>query len=685
MKLNEDKGRIKSRMEQSGMMTLIKIISSLILVISLIGCATNDFPKGFDPEEDISLKNFNSEDELNKFIEENANSYYYTDLPFRGGMMMDGPMMETAVKSVSDNNLDFSETNNQVQNIDEGDIIKTDGQYIYTSTADTLYIIKSYPAEDSEIVSTINLNNTISGLFVKDNKLVLFGAVFDRVTLNELSILPRQSMSFFQIYDITDRTNPKLIEDYKFEGFYFNSRMIDDNVYFITNSYPQRDYPIPCFFRGEEKMIMPIPAIYYYGYDYSNPMYVNINAFNLENLELNSKSIIVESSQNMYMSEENIYLTYTKYINEYELEIESVMEATQGYLTKEDSELISKIEMISTDILTKFEKDSKIYRVYQDRIAKLDKDTQDLIEKEAQRILKVKLNENKYYEFTVINKIAVDGLSINPSSSGKVYGHAMNQFSLDENDGILRIATTTNGRWDRFTNNMSESENHIFTLNSNMEIIDSLSGIAQNERIYSTRFIDDRLYMVTFRQVDPFFVVDLSNPEKIEIMGELKIPGFSRYLHPYDENHIIGIGRDASDEGRELGLKISLFDVSDVSNPKEVAKFISNEKYASSSAEYEHKAFLFSKEKEMLVIPVISYNNENYNGAFVFKINEEEIELRGLIEHPMNNYYYGGVERSLYIEDNLYTKSPSLLRINKISTLDGVKSIKLTPDDIKVY
>ncbi|MBW2998542.1 beta-propeller domain-containing protein [Candidatus Woesearchaeota archaeon] len=665
-------------------MKITNIILSLILLVSLVGCATDEvLPTGFDAKKDVGAKTFNSEDELINFLEENSQeNYYFTNTRSLGGEVLE---MEDSAKTIASSaNIDFSETNNQVQNVDEGDIIKTDGEYIYTSTSNVLYIVKSYPAEESEIISTIEAPDNINGLFINGDKLVVFGTLYDRDHFEELNILPRQSMSFFMIYDISDKEKPILIDEMKFEGYYFRSRMIDDNIYFITNSHQQRDYPMPIIFRNNEELKIAPDDIYYYDYNYNNPVYVNINAFNLDTLELESKSIIVESSQNMYMSENNIYLTYTKYVNEYELERKAVMQASKGYLTTEDNVLISEIKSIDSSILSQNEKESKVYRVFQDRISKLDRDTQKLIEKDSKKILKAKLDEIKHFEYTVINKINVDELDITPKSSGKVYGHTMNQFSLDENNDVLRIATTTNGRWDRFTNNRTESENHIFTLNESLEIIDSVSGIAQDERIYSTRFIEDKLYMVTFRQVDPFFVVDLSNPEEIEILGELKIPGFSRYLHPYDENHIIGIGRDANEDGRQLGLKISLFDVTDVSNPKEVAKYVSKDKYSSSTAEYEHKAFLFSKEKEMLVMPVRSYTAPRYSGAFVFKINEDEIELRGLIDHSKYGQYTF-VERSLYIEDNLYTKSPEVLRINKIDDLEGIKDIKFFPDNVKVY
>jgi len=229
-------------------------------------------------------------------------------------------------------------------------------------------------------------------------------------------------------------------------------------------------------------------------------------------------------------------------------------------------------------------------------------------------------------------------------------------------------------------------------LDANLNVIGELEGLAETEQIYSTRFMGDKLYMVTFRQVDPFFVIDLSDPTNIRELGELKIPGFSRYLHPYDENTIIGIGQDATETGRTTGLKISLFDVSDFTNPKEIAKYVSDDRYTDSSAMYEHKAFLFSKEKELMVIPIYSYgwedergrSRDDYNGALVFKITKDEIELRDLINHAegwLGGKGYGPqVERSLYIEDLLYTKSPYLLKINELDDLSLVKDVELWVD-----
>ena len=404
-------------------------------------------------------------------------------------------------------------------------------------------------------------------------------------------------MTYFNIYDISDRSNPILEKEYKFEGNYFNARMIDDYVYFVTRSSPQfrTNYPTPIIFEGTEARSMPAKNIYYYNIPYRNPQLATIHAINMKDSEedINSVAVAVESSQNMYMSQNNIFITYTEIINEYDLMKIIMKELMEPYLTDSDKELIEKIKSTDNDILSQYEKDEKIFRVYETYINYLTEDEQADMQETAEELLKKKLEEYKHLEYTIINKISTDKNKISVESNGKVPGHVINQFSMDEKDNILRIATTISRRWSSIDYSRTESTNNIYTLDKNMNIIGSLEGLAETESIYSTRFIDDRLYMVTFRQVDPFFVIDLSDPTDIKELGKLKIPGFSRYLHPYDDNTIIGIGQDATATGRTKGLKISLFDVEDVQNPTEVAKYVTEERYASSTALYEHKAFLF--------------------------------------------------------------------------------------------
>jgi len=659
----------------------------------------------FDFDKEVETKQFKSKNELLTFLQESSSGgndiYQYKSTGLNrmiesvADVAISAPAAEMQESGVGGGNLDYSETNIQVEGVDEADIIKTDGNYIYTISDSILYIIEAYPGEDAEIISTIKFDSNPSSLFINGDKLAVFGNFYDYDYMEKIGYSSYyNSMSYFNIYDISDRDDPELEKEYKFEGGYFRGRMIGDNVYFVTTSSPQYniDRPIPLIIEGDEMREIPISNIYYYDIRYNYPTYVNIHSINLADTSENvgSASLVVEGSQNMYMSENNIYMTYTEYISEYELEKQITMELLESNLSQYEIELIEKIKKTDNDVLTQYEKESKIWQVYDVHLRRMDRDEQEELRDEAEILLKKKLNETKYLEFTVIHKVEVDGEDIEPVANGKVPGHVINQFSMDEHNDVLRIATTVSARWSRFDSSRSESTNNIYTLDEDLEVMDEMEKIAEGEQIYSTRFIGGRLYMVTFRQIDPFFVIDLSNPYKIKKLGELKIPGFSRYLHPYDEDTIIGIGQEATETGRTTGLKISLFDVSDVTDPEEIAKYVTEERYASSSALYEHKAFLFSKEKNLLVIPAYSYDyydsGDSYNGAFVFNIEKDEIELRGLIDHSSSTDYYWqpAVERSLYIEELLYTKSNKLLRINKIEDLSKVKNIELNEPTTKI-
>ncbi|MBW2970626.1 beta-propeller domain-containing protein [Candidatus Woesearchaeota archaeon] len=700
--------------------TLFKIIiCSMLLVCIILGCtdtkpsAPGTQPQSgtyakfsFDPKSAVEDHSFKSVEEYNLFIRTNSwgSDYgYAVNYALEERSVMADSAMEAVAAPTAGGKVaqEYSETNVQVAGVDEGDIIKTDGEYIYTVSDDTLFIVNAYPGEDAEVVYSKEFKGNPTGLFVDGDRLAVFGDFNDLDFYKEIDFRPRYGMTFLDVYDISDRAEPELLESYKFEGSYFNSRMIDDYIYLVVRTTPEYrvDYPTPVVVRGDDVETIAVRDIYYYNIPYDHIQLVSVHALDINELgDVESKAVTVESGQNLYMSESNLYITYTEQISEYELQQEIMQELLEEYLTDADKALIEKIKQTDDDVLSRYEKKNKISMIYSSYLNYMDVDEAEELQDNAEELLLEKLEEYEYFEYTVINKLSVDGLDIEIEESAKVPGHVVNQFSMDEFDGVFRIATTVSQRWSRFEKSSVESTNNIYTLDEDLDMLDRLEGLAAGEQIYSTRFMGERLYMVTFRQVDPFFVIDLSNPKNIKELGKLKIPGFSRYLHPYDENIIIGLGQDATSTGRVRGLKISLFDVSDVENPKEIAKFVTDERWAQTTAMFEHHAFLFSKEKELLVIPAFSYDysdrSDGYNGAFVFHITEDEIELRGLIDHSMapgvaNRYYYyqPQVERSLWIDELLYTKSPTLLRINEIDDLSSVKNVELKQgaSEIKVY
>lgn len=312
-------------------------------------------------------------------------------------------------------------------------------------------------------------------------------------------------------------------------------------------------------------------------------------------------------------------------------------------------------------------------------------------------------------ESTEIHRIRINGLQIEFEASGEVPGRVLNQFSMDEYEGYFRIATTTGHVARVFSE--AASTNHVYVLDSEtLGIVGRLEGLAPGEEIYSARFMGSRCYLVTFKKVDPLFTIDLSNPAEPKVLGKLKIPGYSDYLHPYDENHLIGIGKETveAEEGDFAwyqGLKISLFDVSNVTSPREVGKIVIGDRGTDSPVLRDHHAFLFDGRRSLLVIPILeakifrekysggippdTYGEYVFQGAYVFNISPEEgISLRGRITHLENpedleksGYYFNSeyeVVRSLYIGDVLYTVSSGKIKANSITELSEIAEIKLS-------
>ncbi|MCW4003707.1 MAG: beta-propeller domain-containing protein, partial [Candidatus Bathyarchaeota archaeon] len=290
-------------------------------------------------------------------------------------------------------------------------------------------------------------------------------------------------------------------------------------------------------------------------------------------------------------------------------------------------------------------------------------------------------------QFTSIYRVRVDGSALAFEAKGSVAGYVLNQYAMDEYGGYFRLTTT----WQKET-----TMNYVSVLDINLAKVGELllPKFEERETIQSTRFMGDKCYVVTFEQKDPFFVVDLSDPTQPKVAGQLKIPGYSSYLHPYDSNHVIGIGMENNT------VKLSLFDVTNVNAPTETAKYIVEGDWTYSDALYEPKAFLFDKQKELLVIPVSitqyghvgggaekEYVAEGgyWQGAYVFKLTlTGGFEFRDGITHQENATsepyiidYNANVNRALYIGNTLYTVSNAKVKLNSLIDLSPIAEVKL--------
>lgn len=626
----------------------------------------------------------------------------------------------------------FSTTNIQVQGVDESDIVKTDGEFIYTVKDQSIMIIKAKPAGEMKIISEIALKGTPQELYIKENKLVVFGysnGAYAKMAGSMAPFRPFSSSTFFAVYDITDRVKPTMLKQLEFEGNYTSSRLIDNRLYFITanyNYYPFEDSPLPRVLENNnvisdskttEKYIYP--TVYYI----DTPSSLNattVTVFNLDSIDapLNSQVFLMPSGETVYASPQALYLAYTKYLSEYLLRMTVAREILGPRLSDRERQRVEAIAATDPFILSDDEKLQKINQIIELYISRLSVEQQKNLSKEIEDEFNRRhpdiANE---LEKTVVHKIAFSGDSLTYVGSGEVTGHLLNQYSLDEYNGKLRLATTRGQSWitpflpmmqgvgvmeDQAVSNISapiradssNSINNVYVLDESLKTIGKIESLAPGERIYSARFMGGRAYLVTFKQTDPLFVIDLSNPEKPVVLGQIKIPGFSNYLHPYDENTLIGLGKDVIDKGDQgievLGLKLSLFDVTEPTEPKELSAITLGGRGSDTAALYDYKAFLFDKEKNLLVIPAaltatgnIDYR-QDFQGSVIFNVTAKSIKESGRVTFRLvnemssqNNYIDDTVRRNIFIGDTLYSLSPATIKASQLTSLALIKSLDI--------
>ncbi|MGV8141720.1 MAG: beta-propeller domain-containing protein [Candidatus Woesearchaeota archaeon] len=709
------------------------IIGLLIIgVLGLTACSTPGpvTPETFDElNASQDLKKFGTVEELRSFLAEQSLSDGDTDAYYGRSLnkmtttgAMPTAMAESAVASdsVGGGASDYSQTNVQVEGVDEADFVKNDNRYIYLISNNKIVIIDAADAEDSEIISETEISSKndyygqpqVRELFLNKDKLAVFVDSYERTFYFEkYNIEPIETSrqnTIMYLYDVSDRENPEVIEKYVISGAYFSSRMIGDDVYIVTQEglYNWRYYDGPMI--AYAKTILR-PDIYYFDNPEQNYQMNTVTSINLGSEEVvDSESFMLGYGNTLMVSEDNIYIAYQKQQNwcwgwrctsvtgnERERFMTAVVPNLEGEIEQTIKNIISKdleedeewseISREFTSFYNKLMDDEEL----QDEYEKMFEDIEDAL---SEYDTKKALEQSK----TIIHKIAISDGEIEYQTKGEVDGRLLNQFSLDEYDGNLRVATTIN----YWLNNIGNKQyNNIYMLDKDMDVIGSLERLAENESIYSSRFVGEKLYLVTFRQIDPFFVIDLSNPKEPEVLGYLKIPGYSSYLHPISDTLIIGVGKDVGENEwggtSAKGIKISLFDVSDFNNPVELSKYGIGVEGSDSPVLHDHRAFMYSDTKNILVIPVTEivsrektgmydYRTSVWHGAYVFKIVDNGFSILGKVKHSSSDtrYYYWfdstSVTRSLYLDDTLYTISGKYVKANDLSNdLEDIKTLKL--------
>ncbi len=669
--------------------------------------------KYFEGTHDI--KKISSQEELEDILKASAlfgENFYDNRIIIRNIAVDEVVMFETAtsegvpvpsVVKTESGGLDYSTTNVQVANVDEPDYLKNDSKYVYIVSRNTLSIIDAYPAESAKLVLKIALDiesQYIQNMFLNDDRLVIFyNGQSDDEIIPQFDFVPRRSYSpvtHALIIDVTDKENPNILKDYSIDGHFRDARMIGDYAYFVTNSNINYQYPrLPVILESSVRIMTP-DAFYFDNIEqFSN--FNTLTAIDIFGDTINSETFLMGYTGAFYVSEDNFYLTYQQSMPFGFYENSSRDRFFDVVVPLLPNDIQDEIKAIQNDSsMNASTKWIKISELMQKSYNEMDKnDKEKLFEKIREALNEYDVKTQEETRKTIIHKISINEGEIEYVTMGSVPGRLLNQFSMDQSGDRFRVATTT----EYYTQYQGTVRaNAVYVLDEQLNIVGGLDQIAPDESIFSARFIGDRLYLVTFQQIDPFFVIDLST-DTPKILGELKITGFSNYLHPYDEEHIIGIGRDVKEieEGRvqQLGIKIALFNVADVKNPKVIDDVIIGDSSTYSEALNNHKAFFFDKTRGVLSIPIsgdVESLNENssskmfapdynrWNGFYVFDLDSSDgFNLKGTITHSADDsrYYGMGNARTFYIDDVLYTASERYLKMNSFNDLEEINSIKL--------
>ena len=559
----------------------------------------------------------------------------------------------TESSSSSSNTKDYSTTNIQVENVDEADIVKTDGDYIYSISEDNVIITDVKDPKQPKVVATIQSedDDIPEDIILYKDKLVVISAKGNQT---QRYYYNNRMNTVVKIYNITSREKPVLTKNYEMYEPYYTSRCIDNVLYVISSgNLRKEDDEIVVGYNEDnmEKELSVDKIKYLKDVKTTKQTLISTVDLNNETADIKLDSYLMNIS-NAYVSENAIYLLNQRYSNDTKMPI-SLLFGLKGVFGLED-----------------------YYEMYA---------------------------ESGYY--TEIYKFDIKE-NVEYKAKTKVKGKTINQYSLDEKDNHLRIALYDN------------DGSRVAIFDEDLKQIGISDNVAKGEKMYSSRFIGDKVYFVTYKTIDPLFVMDLSNEAKPKVLGKLKIPGYSTYLHPYDENHIIGIGMETkeiinrnsngkviSTTAKVVGMKMALFDVSNVNSPVQISSVVIGDSRTTSAILTNPKALLFSKEKSLIAIPVNNYSQDfevtssnnyetminnytkyskpyNAEGYFVYNINVQDgFKLKGVITHEKTNatYYYSNSKllRGLYIDNNLYTVSETMIKVNELDSLKAVGELKL--------
>ncbi|MEM1815362.1 MAG: beta-propeller domain-containing protein [Sulfolobales archaeon] len=608
-----------------------------------------------------------------------------------------GPTPKAAPVATSTTDTRVSRTNVQVESVDEPDMVKTDGRIITVAVGSTVFIVD---AKEKKLLSRFEANSSVVGMFLVEGKLIVIsvGTVLrDYVSLlTQAKPLPLSAPAgtpntTIYVVDVSNAANPEVVLKVSATGSFLSARYTDSSIYVLT-TLPLETSNVP-FVNSLPLSPSSIAVI-----DEEPDTYTTIVTIDVARLNYTAYSFLTGPGSWVYMSPTRLYVGISKYITTTTM-YKTFLSSLVKYLPQDTASRIRDL-LSAGNIAEALE----VAHKYLNSIS--DEDFDVLISQVNSELGSLKFNEE-----TLFHAFGLSGLSIKYLGSFKVDGVVLDQFSMEEMGNYFVVATTVTPSSLRvYTYRMvqepsgkpitiveyvddravstktytpiakltktpprlyyvtlvsvDEPVNNVFVIDlENFGVLGSLRGLARGERIYSARLVKNVLFLVTFRQVDPLFAIDLSNPEEPVVLGYLKIPGFSEYLHPVSSDRLLGVGLE------DNNLKISLFDVSNPTEMRELSKV--HIECSWSPVLSDHKAITVDVDFAVVYLPVWSYcYYPPLSGLAVVEYGEHNLRFLSLLEVE-------GVFRAVYIGEELYAVSPDRIVVYSIPDLNYVTEVLL--------
>jgi uncharacterized secreted protein with C-terminal beta-propeller domain len=593
-----------------------------------------------------------------------------------------------------------SETNVQVVGVDEPDIVKTNGRIIVFASGSKIYVVD---AKGREVLSVLDFSGEVRGVILRNNTLIALiysyvvrPIIIDIATSFKTVIASGTANTSIIVVDLANGRNPKVLLNVVLTGDLVDARRVDGRVYVVVNQgidfniIGNNTLPLPIV-NGEPLNPEKIHIV-----DKTASNYINIAIIDIDNLKFNVESFVMSGSSRIYMTPSRLYIISNEI--PYNEILKRIVEKALQILPTNISNNIYKI-YTADDI-------AEAYRVLIDTLSKLDSSyVKDVVNDINKDLSYLSVEIVKVYVFDI------EKLSISLRGSIEAPGKLLDQFAIEEINNVIVLATTysksipklfietieaiprildiseveikicnTTGCYIKTLKipketkeaqnimyialqitTSDDTQNNVYLFNaSTLQLLGKLEGLAKGERIYAARVVKNILFLVTFRQVDPLFAIDMSNPSNPRVLGFLKIPGFSEYLHPLPNDKLLGIGLENSD------LKISLFDVSNPIDMKELSKiYIKN---SNSEVLQNHRAITIDIEFKRVFIPLtIAWSR---NSIAIIEIKNNTLALNNVVFHE-------GARRAIYIDQELFIVSPKSIKVYNYWTLEELYEIPL--------